>query len=62
MAENKFLKALKELEDTVEKLNNPDLNIDEAIKLHEEGLKRYAICEDILNEAQQKIEIYKKEQ
>ena len=62
MAENKFLKALTELEETVEKLNNPDLNIDEAIKLHEEGVKKYGICESILNEAQQKIEIYKKEQ
>ena len=61
MAENKFLKALKELEDTVEKLNNPDLNIDDAIKLHEEGIKKYAICENILDEAQQKIEIYKNE-
>ena len=62
MAENKFLEALKDLEETVEKLNNPDLNIDEAILLHEKGVKQYGVCEHILDEAQQKIEIYKKEQ
>ena len=39
-----------------------DLSIDEAIAIHEEGLKKCKICEDILDDASQKIEIYKKEQ
>lgn len=64
MSKNKmsFKEAMLDFESTVNKLMNSDLSIDEAIAIHEEGLKKCKICEDILNDASQKIEIYKKEQ
>lgn len=57
-----FEDALKEFEEILNQLSNTDLSIDEAIKMHEEALKKYKVCEEILNTTSQKIEIYKKEQ
>lgn len=57
-----FEEAIRDFEETINQLNRSDLSIDEAIKIHEDGLKKYKVCEDILNNASQKIEIYKKKQ
>lgn len=57
-----FEAALKEFEEILNQLSNTDLSIDEAIKMHEEALEKYKVCEEILNTTSQKIEIYKKEQ
>lgn len=55
-----FEDALKSLEETVEKLGNRDMSIDDAIRLYEEGLKKCQLCDEFLNDANQKIEVYKK--
>ncbi len=57
-----FEEAIRDFEETINQLNRSDLSIDEAIKIYEDGLKKYKVCEDILNNASQKIEIYKKKQ
>lgn len=57
-----FEEALKDFEETLKQLEATNITIDEAIKLHENAMKKYEICEDILKETEQKIEVYKKEQ
>lgn len=62
MAEKKvsFEEALSKLEDCAEKLNKPDVSLEEAIKSFEDGLKHYEKASEILNDAKQKIEVYSK--
>ncbi|HNW83011.1 MAG TPA: exodeoxyribonuclease VII small subunit [bacterium] len=57
MAEKKSLAAkMKELENIVEKLNkNPE--IEEAVKLYEEGVKTAASIREYLESAQTKIRV-----
>lgn len=57
MAEKKSLAAkMKELENIVEKLNkNPE--IEEAVKLYEEGVKTAASIREYLESAQTKIKV-----
>lgn len=57
MAEKKSLAAkMKELENIVEKLNkNPE--IEEAVKLYEEGVKTAASIREYLENAQTKIKV-----
>jgi len=61
MEEIKFEKALKRLEEIVEKLEEGDLDLDQSLKLFEEGVKLSKVCNKRLNEAQKKIEILTKE-
>lgn len=63
MSENKstFEKALIELEEIIEKLDVPNKNIEEAIKLHSDGIAKYKECVEKLDEINGKIEVYKKE-
>lgn len=56
---DRYEKTVGELEEIVRKLSDPDINIDEAIRLHREGLVRYGVCEEILAQAREKIEIYR---
>ncbi|MEG0292365.1 MAG: exodeoxyribonuclease VII small subunit [Anaerovoracaceae bacterium] len=51
--------ALKDFDESIEALENENVNIDEAIKIYEEGLSKYEACIKILDEAKQKIEIVK---
>ncbi len=50
--------ALNEFEKTVTKLSGKDISLEEATKLYELGLKQCELCEKILDEKKQKIEIY----
>ena len=61
MEEIKFEKALKRLEEIVEKLEEGDLDLDQSLKLFEEGVKLSKVCNKRLSEAQKKIEILTKE-
>lgn len=49
--------ALKALEKTVEKLERPELPLEESIELFEEGTKLSEVCYDRLKEAEKKVEI-----
>lgn len=50
-----FSKSLKRLEEIVDKLENPGLDLEEGLKLLEEGVKLHRQCEEILKNAQGKI-------
>lgn len=52
---NDFEKSLKELEETVQKLNDGNVSLDESIKLFERGIKLTNECRKTLETARQKI-------
>lgn len=56
MAEQNFEEALKKLEAIVSELENGELNLDEAIKKYEEGMKLSGLCYKRLDEIQKKVE------
>jgi exodeoxyribonuclease VII small subunit len=47
--------ALERLETIADKLEDPQLDLDEAVKLYEEGLRLYAECTKRLDAADQRI-------
>lgn len=47
---------LKQIEEIVRKLESPDTELEEAIKLFEQGMDLIKRCEKILNEAEARIE------
>ncbi len=50
-----FAQTLKRLEEIVAKLEDPELDLDEGLKLLEEGMKLHKICSSKLTQAQEKI-------
>lgn len=50
-----FSKALVRLEEIVAKLEEPDLDLDEGLKLLEEGVRLHKSCKQKLTEASAKI-------
>ena len=51
----KFEEAMKELEETVKKLENVDTTLDEAMELFEKGVTLTKTCRKLLGEAQLKV-------
>jgi len=47
--------ALERLEAIADRLEDPQLDLDEAVKLYEEGLRLYAECTTRLDAADQRI-------
>ncbi len=56
-----FEVSLKKLEEIVEELEKGELNLDEALKLYEEGMDFSDRCLEKLNESKQKVEKLTKE-
>jgi exodeoxyribonuclease VII small subunit len=56
ISELSFEEALKELEDTVGKLEAGDLNLDESMALFERGQALAAVCNSQLEAANLKVE------
>ncbi|HSX19445.1 MAG TPA: exodeoxyribonuclease VII small subunit [Candidatus Saccharimonadales bacterium] len=56
-----FTQALKRLEEIVTKLEGPDLDLEEGLKLLEEGVKLHKLCKEKLTEANAKITTILKE-
>jgi len=55
--ENKnFEDSLLELEDIVEKLENGQISLQESMEMFERGIKLAGICNNILQESEQRIE------
>lgn len=52
-----FEKSLLRLEEVVKRLESPDLSLDEAMKLFEEGVKLSRECQTQLEEAEGRVEI-----
>jgi len=57
MAKESFEKALKRLEEIVNKLESGDLPLDESLKIFEEGVKLSRFCAKKLDEAERKVEV-----
>lgn len=56
-----FEESIKQLEIMSEKIRNEQTTLEEAIACYEEGIKCYKICNTILNDAKQKIQVYNEE-
>jgi exodeoxyribonuclease VII small subunit len=54
-AEPTIEEALKRLEAIAEKLEDPELDLDEAVRLYEEGLRLYERCAKKLDSAELRI-------
>ena len=61
MAEIKFEDSLSKLEGIVSDLEGGSLNLDDAIKKYEEGMKLSTFCYKKLDEIQKKIELLVKD-
>ncbi len=57
MAKKKFEEALEKLEKIVQRLEDANLPLDEALSLFEEGIKLSRFCSQKLDEAEKKVEI-----
>ena len=51
----KFEEAMKQLEETVKKLENGDTTLDEAMELFETGVGLTRTCQKLLGDAQLKV-------
>ncbi|ADE37289.1 exodeoxyribonuclease VII small subunit [Methanohalophilus mahii] len=51
-----FEDSLLELEDIVEKLENGQISLQESMEMFERGIKLAGICNNILQESEQRIE------
>ncbi len=55
MSEKTFEQAISELEKIVEELEQGDLALEESLKKFEAGLKLSKLCQDKLNQVEQKL-------
>ena len=52
-----FEEAFEKLKDVSEKIKDENTSLEDSIKLFEEGMEYYKSCNDILVNAEQKIEL-----
>ena len=57
-----FEKALKQLEEIVQKLESGDLGLEESLQLFEDGIKLSRLCNKKLELAERKIEMLTKDE
>ena len=57
MEKLKFEDAIKQLEDIAKELESGELGLDESVAKFEEGIKLSKKCNNMLNEAEKKINI-----
>jgi exodeoxyribonuclease VII small subunit len=62
MKEKSFEEALRELEGIVNRLEQGDLPLEEALKFFEDGVKLSRYCHTKLDEAQKRVEILLKDE
>lgn len=51
-----FEEALRELESIVSQLENEDITLEDSVKLYEKGVELSRFCNDILEQAELRIE------
>jgi exodeoxyribonuclease VII small subunit len=61
MAEKKFEAALERLEAIVQELEKGDLQLEQSLKLFEEGIKLSRLCSKRLEDAERRVEILLKD-
>lgn len=52
-----FEEAIKKLEATIEKMEQEELTLEESLNNFQEGMKLTRHCKNILNQAEQKVEM-----
>ena len=57
MAKKKFEDALAELEIIVQRLEDPDVPLDEAVGLFEDGIKLSRFCSHKLDEVEKRVDM-----
>ncbi|SEG81361.1 exodeoxyribonuclease VII small subunit [Marinobacterium lutimaris] len=57
-----FEQSLSQLEAVVERMEQGDLPIEEALKAFEEGVKLTRECQDILQQTEQKVQVLVEQQ
>ena len=57
MAKKNFEKALADLENIVQRLDENDLSLDESLSLFEEGIKLSRFCSQKLDSVEDKVEM-----
>ncbi|MEG0923501.1 MAG: exodeoxyribonuclease VII small subunit [Anaerovoracaceae bacterium] len=60
MEKNDFEEALDKLQNMTEKIKSTNTSLEDSINCYEEGMKYYNICNDILESAKQKIQVFSK--
>ena len=58
MADKTFTEALKNLQNAASEIGRQATTLEDSLKLFEEGMKEAEFCRDILDKADQHIEIY----
>ena len=58
---NNFESNLKRLKDIVEKLENGEVDLEESVKLYEEGMRLKKICEEKLKSIELQIKTIKED-
>lgn len=62
MAKKKFEDTLNELEKIVQRLEDPDVPLEEAVALFEEGIKLSRFCSQKLDEVEKRVDILLKDE
>lgn len=57
-----FEQTISELEEIVKQLEKGELSLDDSLKQFEKGIGLARQCQDVLNQAEQKIEVLTKTQ
>jgi exodeoxyribonuclease VII small subunit len=57
-----FEEALKRLEEIVSKLENGNAKLDESLSLYEEGIRLTALCNKMIEDAENRIKILSKDE
>lgn len=52
-----YEKAMKRLEEVIGQLENKELSLDDSLKLFQEGIDLYRLCNAKLNEVEEKIQM-----
>ena len=61
MAEKTFTESMKKLQEAAAEIGKQATTLEDSLKLFEEGMKEADYCREILDSAEQKIQIYEKE-
>ena len=58
--EKSFSKSLRALQDAAEKIGQPATSLEDALKLFDEGIQESEYLNEVLKNAEQKIEVFEK--
>lgn len=58
MADKTFTESLKKLQESAAEIGKQATTLEDSLKLFDEGMKEAEFCKKILDEAEQKIQLY----